>query len=208
MTPEKLAKLNTLKKAGKTLIFMNQAGWLTANGPDAASIYKTTGIRADILKQRFKSTVTLANGGIMDADEYGDKSADFTPTLKVTDPQAVVLGTVKSGTETVNTYAKKVFQNGPTIYVNGSSFFTTAELRRIAKEAGVHIYCDSDKGVVYANNSMVSFHTATPGKYTLKAKSPVKWTMVYPKKKTFSGKQTEITFTVNQPETCIYVIEP
>ena len=208
MTPEKLAKLEKLKKAGKTLIFMNQAGWLTPKGPNADSIYRTTGIRADILKQSFKSTVALANGGVMDAEEYGNKGADFTPALKVTDPQAVVLGTVKSGTETVNTYAKKVFQNGPTIYVNGAAFFTTAELRRIAREAGVHIYCDSDQGVVFANNSMVSFHTATPGTYTLKAKSPVKWTMVYPKKQTYQKKQTEMTFTVSQPDTVIYVIKP
>ena len=44
--------------------------------------------------------------------------------------------------------------------------------------------------------------------YTLKAKSPVKWTMVYPKKKTYSDKQTEITFTVEQPDTVIFVIKP
>ena len=208
MTPQKLAKLDALKKAGKTLIFMNQAGWLTPKGPDTDSIYKTTGIRADILKQPFKSTVTLKNGTIMDAEAYGDKSADFMPALKITDSQATILGTVQSGSTTVNTYAKKAVPNGPTIYVNGAPFFTTAELRRIAKEAGVHIYCDSDKGVVYANNSMISFHTATPGTYTLKAKSPVKWTMVYPKKKTYSDKQTEITFTIDQPDTVIFVIKP
>ena len=144
----------------------------------------------------------------MDAEAYGDKSADFMPALKITDSQATILGTVQSGSTTVNTYAKKAVPNGPTIYVNGAPFFTTAELRRIAKEAGVHIYCDSDKGVVYANNSMISFHTATPGTYTLKAKSPVKWTMVYPKKKTYSDKQTEITFTVEQPDTVIFVIKP
>ena len=144
----------------------------------------------------------------MDAEEYGDKSADFMPTLKITDSQADILGTVQSGSTTVNTYAKKVVPNGPTIYVNGAPFFTTAELRRIAQEAGVHIYCDSDNGVVYANNSMISFHTATPGTYTLKAKSPVKWTKVYPKKQTYQGKQTEITFTVDQPDTVIFVIKP
>jgi hypothetical protein len=130
------------------------------------------------------------------------------PTLKITDPQAAILGTVHSGNTHVHTYAKKVFENGPTIYVNGAPFFTTAELRRIAQEAGVHIYCDSDNGVVYANNSMISFHTATPGTYTLKAKSPVKWTKVYPKKQTYQGKQTEITFTVDQPDTVIFVIKP
>ncbi|MBR4220073.1 MAG: hypothetical protein IKR81_02890, partial [Victivallales bacterium] len=208
MTPEKLAKLARLKKAGKTLIFMNQAGWLTPKGPNADSIYKTTGIHADILKQMFKSTVTLKNGDIMDADAYGDKSADFMPALKVTDPQADILGTVNAGSTTVDTYAKKVFENGPTVYLNGSSFISGPELRRIAQEAGVHIYCDSDKGIVFANNSMVSFHTATPGTYTLKAKGPVKWTMVYPKKQSYPNKQTEVTFTVSQPDTVIFVFKP
>ncbi|MBR4674339.1 MAG: hypothetical protein IKP00_07740 [Victivallales bacterium] len=208
MTPEKLAKLAKLKKEGKTLIFMNQAGWLTPKGPNADSIFKTTGIHADILPQMFKSTVTLKDGALMDADAYGDKSADFMPTLKVTDPQADILGTVRSGSAPVDTYAKKVFEDGPTVYLNGSSFISGPELRRIAQEAGVHIYCDSDKGIVFANNSMVSFHTATPGTYTLKAKSPVKWTMVYPQKQSYPNKQTEITFSVNQPDTVIFVIKP
>ena len=70
-----------------------------------------------------------------------------------------------------------------------------------------HIYCDSDKGVVYANNSMISFHTATPGQYTLHAKAPAKWTMVYPEKHAFKGKQADPTFTAAQPDTYIFIIE-
>ena len=80
--------------------------------------------------------------------------------------------------------------------------------REIAKEAGAHIYCDSNKGVVFANKSMISFHTGTPGEYTLKAKSPVKWTMVFPEKRVYPEVKAELTFTASEQNTYIFMIEP
>jgi hypothetical protein len=81
-------------------------------------------------------------------------------------------------------------------------------MRKIAKEIGVHTYCDSGNGVVFANNSMISFHTGMPGEYTLKAKSPVKWTMVFPENRAYPKTQAELTFTASEANTYIFVIEP
>lgn len=207
MTPEKLAKLNTLKKAGKTLIFLNLPGYLTPSGPDVNSIYQTTGIQVQLLNQKIKGRVKLKNGTEMDRSEY---SLDMyiNPMLKVNDSGATILGSLTYGGTTENTYAKKVIPNGPTIYINGFPFISSAELKRIAQEAGVHSYCDSENGVVYANKSMISFHTATAGTYTLKAPSAVKWTKVYPQTAAETGAQTSITFTTTGPDTVIYVIKP
>ena len=55
---------------------------------------------------------------------------------------------------------------------------------------------------------MISFHTAAPGKYTLKAKTPVKWTMVYPEKHVYAGKRAVLAFNVSGPVTCIFMIDP
>ena len=66
MTPEKLAKLSAIKKAGKTLLFLNTPGWLTPHGPDAESVFKTTGIRADVLQQQTYMTLKLSHGPIME----------------------------------------------------------------------------------------------------------------------------------------------
>ena len=66
----------------------------------------------------------------------------------------------------------------------------------------------SDEGVVFANNSMIAFHTGTPGEYTLKAKSVVKWTMVFPEKREYPEKQAELTFSTSVPNTYIFTIEP
>ncbi len=210
MTPEKLARLNSLKKAGKTFLFMSAPGFLTPNGQDTESIFKTTGIRADVLHCKSTVTTTLTDGSVMDyfedPSEIGWKHA---PVLKINDPQATLLGSVKleDGTNVFD-YARKKNADGTTTYVNGAPVMTSQELRKIAKEAGVHIYCDSNKGVVFANKSMISFHTGTPGEYTLRAKSPVKWTMVYPQNRAYPEAQAELTFTASEPNTYIFMIAP
>ena len=210
MTPEKLAKLNTLKKAGKSFLFMGTPGWLTPNGQDTASIFRTTGIRAEVLHCKSTVTTTLTDGSVMDFfEEPSEMNWKHAPVLKITDPQATLLGSVKldDGTD-VFSYASKKNADGTTSYVNGAPVMTSLELRKLAKAAGVHIYCDSNKGVVFANNSMISFHTGTPGEYTLKAKSPVKWTMVYPEKRTYPDAKAELTFTAPVANTYIFMIAP
>ncbi|MBR4674337.1 MAG: beta-galactosidase trimerization domain-containing protein [Victivallales bacterium] len=206
MTPEKLAKLSAIKKAGKTLLFLNAPGWLTPNGPSADSIFQTTGIHTEVLNQQTYMTLKLAHGPIM---EYRGTSIKYAPVLKITDPEATILGTVslKNG-KTTPAYAKKQNADGSTTYLCSTPFVSASELRKIAKEIGVHTYCDSDEGVVFANNSMISFHTGTPGEYTLKAKTPVKWTMVFPEKRAYPKTQAELTFPAPTPNTYIFTIEP
>ena len=213
-TPEKLAKLSAIKKTGKTLLFLNAAGWLTANGPDANSIFKTTGIRTEVFDQKASMAVTLADGSAMDYIDrelrhLNGRGTSYAPVVKITDPKASVLGTVtmRDGTK-APAYAKKKNADGSTTYLCSTPVVSASELRKIAKEIGVHTYCDSGKGVVFANNSMISFHTGTPGEYTLKAKGPVKWTMVFPEKRAYPETQTELTFTASEPNTYIFMIEP
>jgi len=210
MTPEKLAMLAKLKKAGKTLLFLNTPGWLTAKGQDADSIFKTTGIRAKVLDKTAQAVTSLTHGSTMSATRGGPVGRwDYAPVLSITDSQATTLGTVRTEDgKKVNSYARKKNPDGSISYVSGSPFMSIPELRRIAKEAGVHCYCESDKGVVFANNSMISFHTGTPGKYTLKAKQPVTWTMVYPEKKTYPNRQAALTFEAPVAETYIFAIKP
>ena len=206
MTPEKLAKLAAVKKPGKTLLFLNAAGWLTPNGPSAESIFQTTGIRTNVLHQQTHMTLKLSHGPIM---EYSGPSIKYAPVLKITDPDATILGTTSMGEDKqIPAYAKKQNADGSTTYLCSTPFVSASQLRKIAKEIGVHSYCDSSDGVVFANNSMISFHTATPGEYTLKAKGPVKWTMVFPEKRTYPKTQAELTFTAPEQNTYIFTIEP
>jgi len=210
VTPEKLAKLAKLRKAGKSFLFLNTPGWLTPKGPDAGSIFQTTGIRAEVLMKKAGVTTTLKDGSVMDyfrmPDEIGWK---ISPVLKVTDPEATILGTVRTvDGKDVPSYARKKNADGTVSYVGGAPVMTSQELRKIAKAEGIHVYCDSEKGVVFANKSMISFHTGTPGEYTLKAKQPVKWTMVFPEKRSFPERQAAHTFRAPLPNTYIFTIEP
>jgi hypothetical protein len=54
---------------------------------------------------------------------------------------------------------------------------------------------------------MISFHTGTPGEYTLHAKGPVKWTMVFPETHTYPEARAELTFSAAEPNTYIFMIE-
>ncbi len=189
---------------------MSVPGWLSPNGQDTESLFKTTGIRAEVLHCKSTVTTTLSDGSVMDFfEEPSEMNWKHAPVLKVTDPQATLLGSVKldDGTD-VFSYARKKNADGTTSYINGAPVMTSQELRRIAKDAGVHIYCNSNKGVVFANNSMISFHAGTPGDYTLHAKTPVKWTMVFPKKRTYPQVQAELTFTAPEANTYIFMIAP
>lgn len=211
MTPEKQEKLNALKKQGKTLLFMNAAGWLTPDGPSKASVIQTTGIDLTVEEQVSDVNTKITAGANKGVSMKN--SGKIYPVLNVTDQNATVLGTVtySGSSRTANAYARKenVNNEGWTSYVCSAPFITSAEFREIAKRAGVHSYCDSSAGVVYANNSMIAFHTGTTGTYTLKAKSPVKWKMVYPTvEENFSSSQSEHTFTVPKAETYIFIIKP
>ncbi len=208
MTPEKLEKLNALKTEGKTLIFMGVPGWLTPDGPDTDSIYATTGIRVNLYERTAKYTTMLRDGSFMDAYGLDEVAHRYSPVLEIRDEKAEILGTVKvDGFKRVGSYGRKKNDDGSVTYLCNSPVINTPELRRIAKDAGVHIYCDSDNGVVYANNAMISFHTATPGEYTLHAKKPVKWTMLYPEKKEFPEIQQDMTFNAPETDTYIFAIE-
>ena len=145
----------------------------------------------------------------MDAIGLGERGMVYSPVLQITDPNAKILGSVTAaGGRKIPSYAQKKNADGTTTYLCNAPVFSPEEIRRVAKEAGVHCYYDGDKGVVFANNSMISFHTATPGEYTLHAKTPVKWTMVYPEKRSFGDVQADLTFTAAQPDTYIFTIEP
>ena len=214
MTPEKLAKLAAIKKAGKTLLFLNASGWLTANGADADSIFQTTGIRTEVFDEKTSMTLTLADGSAMDYSdrelkENSRRGTSYAPVLKITDPKATILGTVnrRDGTK-VPAFAKKRNADGSTTYLCSTPAVSASELRKLAKEIGVHTYCDSGDGVVFANNSMIAFHTGTPGEYTLKAKSPVKWTMIFPERRTYPNAQADVTITVPEASTTIFMIAP
>ena len=213
-TPEKLAKLSSIKKAGKTLLFLNAAGLLTAEGANADSIFRTTGIRAEVLHQAAPMAMTLADGSPMDyidkdLKENVRRGTTYAPVLNITDKEATFLGTTKlKDGRKVTAYAKKKNADGSTTYLCSTPVVSSSGLQKLAKEIGVHTYCDSGKGVVFANNSMISFHTAMPGEYTLKAKTTVKWTMVFPEKRAYPEKLAALTFTASEQNTYIFTIAP
>lgn len=209
MTEEKQARLEALKKSGKAFLFMGLPGWLSPHGQDVESLFKTSGIRGEVLHEQAHVKTTLTNGSSMDFYEFPSEIGwKYGPVLKVTDPQATILGTIELDDGTlVPAYAKKINADGTASYICNPPVMTAQELQNIAKSAGVHCYCDCGKGVIFANNSMIAFHTGIPGKYTLRAKKPMKWRMVYPEKRSYPELTSELTFNASQPDTYIFVLD-
>jgi len=80
------------------------------------------------------------------------------------DPSAEVLGLLY-GHDLPGLITKNIA--GVQVYYSAAPQISSAVLRAIATNAGVHIYNFRDD-VLYANNSFISLHTATAGKRTLK----------------------------------------
>ncbi len=80
------------------------------------------------------------------------------------DPSAEVLGLLY-GHDLPGLITKKIA--GVQVYYSAAPQISSAVLRAIATNAGVHIYNFRDD-VLYANNSFIALHTATAGKRTLK----------------------------------------
>ena len=91
----------------------------------------------------------------------------FSPQLVVTDTQAQRLGVTRAG----ETGLALKQQPGWTSVFSTAPAVPGGVLRRLARQAGVHIYSEQDD-VVYANESFVAIHTTSPGPRTLTLPQP------------------------------------
>ena len=134
-TPEKMAVVEKLRAADRTLLWVDAPGSLTPQGVDPANVERLT----------------------------GKKPADIPPAPLKRDA-----------------------------------------LRKILRDAGVHVFSEDSASSLYANASYVALHSAKPGRQTIRLPRAATVTELYPEHRTLGTGMTEFTFDVKGPATTLF----
>ena len=142
-----------LEQAGKTVLWFYAPGFVTDEALSVEAMSDLIGMRMQLLAAGGPLSITASEGLT-----FGP-GAEQVPLFSCVDPEAEVLGRW-AGTEAV-AFARKRTGGWTSIYC-GAPGLPSPVLRALAREAGVHIYSDSDDPLS-VNNNWLSIHTATAG---------------------------------------------
>ena len=82
-----------------------------------------------------------------------------------------------------------------------------ADLRKLYREAGVHIYSDASDAAVYACASYIALHNANAKRETIRLPYPAKVTELYPECRPVGEGVREFSFDARGPATTLFRIE-
>ena len=191
-TPKLRAALDALKAAGTKVLVVYGAGFIDPekSGFSAAAMNELLGMKIDIARP---GSIKV---GFHDGRSVG---ADYMtcPRFRVTDSGATVLARYANDRKLVAAAMK-----GNMIFYGGA-LLDSGFVRRIARDAGVHIYCDTDDNLA-AGNGIVSIHCARPGVKTIRFPEPTDAVDLFTGKVLGKG-VTEVTFPMKAFETRVLV---
>jgi len=94
--------------------------------------------------------------------------------------------------------------SGSKIYFSGAPVINSEIMRTIARDSGIHIYCDGND-VLEANDSFIMFHASSSGKKTITLPRPSQVTDIFDKKSTDKPVKT-ISFSCELGETRVFYL--
>lgn len=156
-----VAKLRTGRNV---LLWFYAPGVIDGKSFGSENIRRLTGIMVRELSQNGSPEILLPDGRIAGVPE--DISLLYSPN----DPSSLVLGTyldsgLPAAAEKMTGKARDIFWGG--------NVMPTDLFRKFAKDAGVHIYSDSND-VIFAGNGFLTFHAATSGRKTIRLPQPAR----------------------------------
>ena len=151
--------LNELDRRNTTVVWIYAPG-LAADTLSAENLLKTCGVHVEISDTGGPVLVELdaCHGGI----RYGTERM-IGPHIRIDDSSVEVLGTIVGSGCPGFVRSRK---QATCTYFSVSPGLPPSVLRRIADEAGVHIYVGSDEAL-YANRSFIGLHAAVSGTRTI-----------------------------------------
>ncbi len=158
--------VDRLKSDGRILVFGCAAGLYRNGAVDEAAAAAFSGIRIKLVEQpvplrmRFAGSDPLAAG--LPEKTYGS-TRPVTPVCLPDDPEASVLAVLEDGRPAL---VVKRFPDWTAVY-SAVPTLPGALLRRIAGEAGVHLYIETPD-VVWACKDMLAVSVHQPGKRTIR----------------------------------------
>ena len=156
-TPERIAMAKRLRERGKTVVWLEKAGFMDAKeGVSTVAAQLLTGFDVKAFSQPAPMTFRDAKG-----NAHGMASGTaLAPLLSMeNDKNAEPLGW--SGKHVV--FGRKKNPAGGWSYLATIPALTTEDYKEIFREAGVHCYCDDESAVIYANKSFLTLHVNEAG---------------------------------------------
>ena len=167
-----------VKRNGRTALWLFADGLMTDAGIDLANIRELTGISVKCLDGNGQQHLTFRSTShpYLRGVELGSDRAtlkDLSPFFYVDDPAVTVLGMAScreggqmAGGTRKPGFAVRTFDSWTSVYCS-VPVLPPAVLRNIAREAGVHIYTDTDDAVA-ANDWMLCVCAASDGPRTIR----------------------------------------
>lgn len=147
-----------LRTGRNVLLWFYAPGVIRGKTFGAKNISRLIGINVREISSGGSPEICLSNGRICGFPE--DLPLLYAPD----DPSAKIIGTY-AGTSLSAAAEKKTGEAKDVFW--GGNVMSTALFRKYAKEAGVHIYCDSDD-VLFAGFGYITFHAAFPGRKVIR----------------------------------------
>ena len=176
ITPKAAAGIKRWQRDGKTLCWTYAAGVMDDERIDPTLGGELVGTRLGWRNQRQHIHVhvdgaehPLTRGGTA-LDFWTEGSAG--PVFFADDPEALVLGHLTHGGEPALTLRQH--PGWQSVYASMLNFGPQF-LRNLVAYSGGHVWCDSDD-TIYANHSLLTLHTASPGVKTLTLPAPARVT--------------------------------
>jgi hypothetical protein len=160
LDPQPAQQLKALmRQDGRTAVWMYAPGYIREDSLSLQFVEDLTGL-ALAKSDRGDGHIVLENeGGAFDAGH-----PHLSPTIAVADPTATTLARYADGNQPA--IASKKVADSLQVFC-GTLQLPARLIRRIAREAGVHVYSDSDD-LIMAGNSYVSLFATSAGQKTLR----------------------------------------
>ena len=162
LTPALAKVAERLRQRDCTILWTYAPGYTSNDGNSVENMKALTGMEFKLCPDVVDPGVTLADGTRVGSLTYPKDGCPLAPIFAAVRPDKV-LGRYANGeaglAETKTGKARTVF--------SGSYSMTGPLLQRIAREAGVHIFCDALDSVE-ANERFLSFHARNSGRKTIR----------------------------------------
>lgn len=180
-----------------SIVWMYAPGIIRGGQLDVSRVSVVTGIR---LKETRSGDGSLKVAGVDAVFSAGH--THLSPMFAVDDPGARALARYADGGEVA--IASKRVGSCTSVYC-GTLQLPSSVLREVARQAGVHIYCDTDD-VVMSGNGIVAVSASAPGRKTLRLPGPMH--AVDCVSGDDMGTASEFSFDMLQGDTRILKVEP
>ena len=162
LTPALLRAAERLREKDCMILWTFAPGYTSDDGNSTENMKALTGMEFVPCPDVTDPGVTLDDGSKIGSLTYRAGSVPLAPIFAAADPDKV-LGRYSNGAAGL---AEKKTGRARTVF-SGSYFIEVPLLQRLAREAGVHIFCDS-WDIFEANESFISFHARNSGRKTIR----------------------------------------